>query len=60
MDSTAAPQLIEHILQPLTFTPFDVKWLPKSAKLAVLGQVGPLPSSRLTLAPQSHRYLEGF
>ncbi len=39
MDTTAAPQLIEHINQSINFTPFDVKWVPKTAKLVVVGQV---------------------
>jgi WD repeat-containing protein 92 len=38
MDTTSAPQIIEHIHQPLLFTPFDVKWLKNSAKLVVVGQ----------------------
>lgn len=38
MDGTNAPQMIEHLSQSLTFTPFDVKWIPSSAKLVVVGQ----------------------
>ena len=32
-------QIITHITHPLTYTPFDVKWLPCSAKFAVIGQL---------------------
>jgi WD40 repeat protein len=38
MDSTNAPQIIEHINESLTYTPFDVKWIPSSAKIVVAGQ----------------------
>ena len=38
MDSTSAPQLIEHAQKSLTFTPFDVKWVPSSARFVLLGQ----------------------
>jgi hypothetical protein len=39
MDTTSAPQIIEHIHQPLDFTPFDCRWIPNSAKLVAIGQV---------------------
>lgn len=32
-------QIITHITKQLTFTPFDVKWLPNSAKFLVIGQL---------------------
>jgi len=38
MDTTDAPQLIEHASQGLTFTPFDVKWIPSSARFCLFGQ----------------------
>ena len=38
VDSLNAPQLIEHINHSLPYTPFDVKWIPCSAKLVVTGQ----------------------
>jgi WD repeat-containing protein 92 len=38
MDSTAAPQIIEIANRSLTFTPFDVKWIPSSCKFALVGQ----------------------
>ncbi len=38
MDSTDAPQIIEHISKSLTFTPFDVKWIPLSARFVLFGQ----------------------
>ena len=39
MDTTSAPQLIEHINHSLSFTPFDVKWVPNTARLVAVGQV---------------------
>ena len=38
VDTLNAPQIIEHINNPLNYTPFDVKWIPCSAKLVVTGQ----------------------
>eukprot|EP00742_Colponemidia_sp_Colp-10_P004102 GILJ01004377.1.p1 GENE.GILJ01004377.1~~GILJ01004377.1.p1 ORF type:complete len:356 (-),score=39.31 GILJ01004377.1:30-1097(-) len=38
MDTTAAPQLIEHLNKSLTFTPFDTKWIPNSARFVLMGQ----------------------
>lgn len=38
MDTTASPQIIEHIQETLDFTPFEVKWVPQSAKFVLLGQ----------------------
>ena len=38
MDTLNAPQIIEHINHSLTYTPFDVKWIPCSAKFVVVGQ----------------------
>lgn len=37
MDTTDAPQLIEHINKSLHFTPYDIKWIPCSAKFVVVG-----------------------
>lgn len=37
MDSTDAPQIIEHINKSVTFTPYDTRWVPCSARFAVLG-----------------------
>ena len=37
MDTTNAPQIIEHIHKSLAFTPYDTKWIPCSAKLVALG-----------------------
>ena len=31
------PQFIVHLEKSLCYTPFDVKWIPKSAKVIVLG-----------------------
>jgi hypothetical protein len=38
IDSLNAPQIIEHLNLSLTYTPFDVKWIPCSAKFVVAGQ----------------------
>jgi hypothetical protein len=37
MDSTDAPQIIEHVHKSLTFTPYDARWVPCSARLVCLG-----------------------
>ena len=37
MDTIEAPQLIEHINKPLEHTPYDVKWVPSSARLVSMG-----------------------
>jgi hypothetical protein len=38
MDTTEAPQMLEHASQTLSFTPFDVKWIPSSARFILFGQ----------------------
>ena len=38
MDTTEAPQILEHANQNLTFTPFDCKWIPASARFVLFGQ----------------------
>jgi WD40 repeat protein len=38
MDTTDAPQILEHTSQNLQFTPFDCRWIPSSARFVVLGQ----------------------
>jgi hypothetical protein len=38
MDSLNAPQIIEHVNQSVSYTPFDIKWIPCSAKFIVAGQ----------------------
>ena len=37
METTDAPQMIEHVSQSLAFTPFDVKWIPSSARFVLYG-----------------------
>lgn len=37
MDTTDAPQMIEHIHKSLTFTPYDTRWIPCSARFVVMG-----------------------
>lgn len=38
MDTTNAPQIIEHINHSLLYTPFEVKWIPSSPRFVVVGQ----------------------
>ena len=38
MEGTEAPQIFEHHQKNLSFTPFDVKWIPSSAKCVLVGQ----------------------
>jgi WD40 repeat protein len=37
MDTTDAPQIIEHIHKPITFTPYDTRWVPFSARFVAMG-----------------------
>lgn len=37
IDSTEAPQIIEHIHHGLTHTPYDTRWVPCSARLVCMG-----------------------
>lgn len=37
MDTTDAPQIIEHIHRPINFTCYDVKWVPASARFVSVG-----------------------
>lgn len=37
MESLDKPQIITHVEKSLNFTVFDVKWIPSSAKVVVLG-----------------------
>ena len=34
---TEKPQLIIHIEKPLAYNAFDVKWIPQSCRVAVMG-----------------------
>ena len=38
MDTTNAPQVIEHINHSVLYTPFEVKWIPSSPRFIVCGQ----------------------
>ena len=38
METTDAPQIIEHLKKTLTFTPFETRWIPCSARFVLLGQ----------------------
>jgi WD repeat-containing protein 92 len=37
MDTVDAPQIIEHQNRPLTYTPYDVRWVPCSARMVTMG-----------------------
>jgi WD40 repeat protein len=37
MDTTDAPQIIEHVNKSLPFTPYDTKWVPCSARFVCMG-----------------------
>jgi hypothetical protein len=37
MDTTDAPQIIEHINKSINFTPYDTKWVPCSARFVTMG-----------------------
>jgi WD40 repeat protein len=37
MDTTDAPQIIEHIHQGINFTPYDTRWVPFSARFVTMG-----------------------
>ena len=60
MDTTDAPQIIEHVHESLTFTPYDTKWIPLSARPVINQFCGcthkmsatiPRPSSRRIRSP---------
>lgn len=38
MDTTSAPQIIEHQSIALDFTPYDTRWVPGTAKFVLGGQ----------------------
>jgi len=37
MDTTDAPQLIEHQNKSIPFTPYDTRWIPCSSRFAAMG-----------------------
>ena len=37
MDTTNAPQIMEHINKSVGFTPYDTKWVPSSARFVTMG-----------------------
>mmetsp|Transcript_22301 Transcript_22301/g.64840 ORF Transcript_22301/g.64840 Transcript_22301/m.64840 type:complete len:363 (-) Transcript_22301:48-1136(-) len=64
MDTTEAPQIIEHVHKSLTFTPYDTRWVPCSARLVCMGitpkakgtlQVFEMNSGELTLLSESQK-----
>ena len=38
MDTTDAPQILEHATASLAFTPFECRWIPSSARFVIFGQ----------------------
>lgn len=38
METTNAPQIIEHLNRSLNYTPYDVKWIPDSSKFMLCGE----------------------
>lgn len=38
METTSAPQIIEHLIRSLNYTPYDVKWVPDSTKFMLCGE----------------------
>ncbi|KAH7462475.1 hypothetical protein KRP22_004896 [Phytophthora ramorum] len=48
MDTTDAPQLIEHVNQSVIFTPNDTKWIPGSARFVAMG-IHPKATGALTV-----------
>ena len=37
LETTDAPQILEHINQSVTFTPYETRWIPCSARCVVMG-----------------------
>lgn len=37
MDTTNAPQMIEHMSNSVQFTPYEVKWIPNTSKFVLCG-----------------------
>lgn len=38
MDTTDAPQIVEHLSRSLNFTPYEVKWIPQTSKFLLCGE----------------------
>lgn len=38
MDTTEAPQLIEHLSRSIPYTPYEVKWLPHTSRFLLCGE----------------------
>lgn len=38
METTNAPQIIDHLTKSTNYTPYDVKWIPDSSKFVVCGE----------------------
>ena len=55
MDVSSSPQIVEHLSHSVNFTPFDAKWVPMSAKFAVVGSypkgTGAIQSQTATSRP---------
>lgn len=64
MDTTDAPQIIEHVHKSLNHTPYDTRWVPCSARLVCMGitpkakgalQVYELSRGELNLVSESNK-----
>lgn len=38
MDTTEAPQIIEHLGRSIGFTPYETKWIPETSKFLLCGE----------------------
>ena len=38
MDTTEAPQMIEHLSRSINYTPYEVKWLPQTSRFLLCGE----------------------
>lgn len=38
METTNAPQIIEHLYRTTNYTPYDVKWIPETTKFMACGE----------------------
>ena len=57
MDTTDAPQIIEHINKSIAYTPYDTKWIPMSARFVSLG-IHPNAKGALNIFQLNHGDLQ--
>jgi WD repeat-containing protein 92 len=56
MDSTDAPQIIEHIHKQIAFTPYDNKWIPFSKRFVAMG-IHPNAKGALQVTVTARQYI---